>query len=51
MHPGAAAVRGQVRGPIVLQSYHKGDKPAVDGDGWFGAWAAPACSRCTLAAA
>lgn len=25
----------QVRGPIVLERYHKADKPCVDADNWF----------------
>jgi len=33
--PCNGCVTGQVRGPIVLERYHKADKPCVDADNWF----------------
>lgn len=32
---GLLAVIVQVRGPIVLERYHKAEKPCVDADEWF----------------
>ncbi len=34
-HDGEAFGRLLVRGPWVIQSYYKADKPAVDEEGWF----------------